>query len=335
MSVVEAKKYVGKLTDDWVMSCSRLPALMGLSGFSSPSDELRKSIDAWLVSKGREPISIDTPATYGEAASWGNEIEGLILRRMAGRLELRCQLEVTERVEHAELPLQGSLDGILFGDGRTVTSDPSRGIYVVGAESITLDGPGVAEAKLTSSAPLAEPALYRGPIQCQGLMMCGGYRWAAIGTLYRGTELRIYLLAPDPVMQEKIAADVLDFQRRMDLFKRDGVTDWYPALNANDASGIFAKVEPDLPPVTLNDDDSSAVRELIEVKRTIRELTKLVDTLEAQVMDALGLHSTGYAVADGKVVAEVQWGLAPARKEYVVPARKASRAKSLKIKEVV
>ena len=40
------KKYIGKITDDRVMSCSRLAALAGLSSYSTPNDELRKSIAA-------------------------------------------------------------------------------------------------------------------------------------------------------------------------------------------------------------------------------------------------------------------------------------------------
>ena len=326
---MEPKKYIGKLTDDAVMSCSRLPALMGLSGFSSPNDELRKSLNAVGLK-----MSADTPAFYSEAASWGNEMEGLILRRLAGRLELKCQLEVTERVEHPTLPLQGSLDGILFGEGQRIHHDPSKGIYVVGADSIVLEGKGVAEAKLTSAMPSDEPAPYRGPLQVQGLMMCTGWKWAAIATLYRGTEMRIYLLSPDAAVQDKIAADVIDFQNRIDLFKKDGVTDWYPAMTANDAASTWRVGEDDLPPVTIEGENAEVARELIETRNAIKSLEKLADTLQAQIMEAIGNHTSAFVKYKDDVIAEIRWGMTPARKEYVVQARPASRAKTLRIKEL-
>ena len=71
---------------------------------------------------------------------------------------------------------------------------------------------GVLEAKNTSHFPEDEPAATRGPIQCQGLMMCTGYKWAAIFVLYRGTELRCFLYAPDPATIAKIEADAIEFE---------------------------------------------------------------------------------------------------------------------------
>jgi len=160
---------------------------LGVSSFSTPNAGLKKSIAALDARAGglsnpeREPI--------GEAADWGNRLENDILREIAERLQCDIVDQITERLQHEELPLQGSLDGILAGDGRVIEHDPRTGIYAVGGDSITLDGPGVAEVKLTEVMLLDEPAAYRGPWQVQGLMMCTGYRWAAIGTLYRGTDL--------------------------------------------------------------------------------------------------------------------------------------------------
>jgi hypothetical protein len=40
------EKAVGKLTPDDMMSCSRLPALLGFSRFRTPNDELKYSMNA-------------------------------------------------------------------------------------------------------------------------------------------------------------------------------------------------------------------------------------------------------------------------------------------------
>jgi len=41
-----AQEFIGRLTDDAVMACSRFPALLGVSGFSTPNDVLRPIIAA-------------------------------------------------------------------------------------------------------------------------------------------------------------------------------------------------------------------------------------------------------------------------------------------------
>jgi hypothetical protein len=327
------EKIIGKLSDDAVMSCSRLPAIMGVSGFSTPNDELRTSIDALDARQNENaPAPRSSPS---EAADWGNKMENEILRATAERLGLTVNSQITERVQHEDLPLQGSLDGILEGDGRVIEHNPSASIYVVGADSVTLDGPGIAEAKLTGVMPLDEPAPYRGPWQVQGLMMCTGYKWAAIGTLYRGTELRVYLMAPDPVMQEKIRGDVLDFADRLAVYQKEGVVDWYPALTPNDAQETFRVVEDDLPPVYLDDYDSSLVMDLIAARQAQSAARKLIEETQTRIMDQMALHPTAFARDDtGEIFAEITWGMSAARKEYTVAASPAKRAGTLKIKEL-
>jgi hypothetical protein len=183
--------------------------------------------------------------------------------------------------------------------------------------------------------PLDEPAPYRGPWQVQGLMMCTGYKWAAIGTLYRGTELRVYLMAPDPVMQEKIRGDVLDFADRLAVYQKEGVVDWYPALTPNDAQETFRVVEDDLPPVYLDDYDSSLVMDLIAARQAQSAARKLIEETQTRIMDQMALHPTAFARDDtGEIFAEITWGMSAARKEYTVAASPAKRAGTLKIKEL-
>ena len=319
-----ATNIIGKLTDDRVMSCSRLPALMGESGFSTPSDELRKSINSTL--------GIPDRSSAGEAADWGNRFEDSILIEMGERLNLGINHRIMERFEHATIPLQGSMDGVLAGDGRIFKTNPETGIYVIGAKQIRLEGAGVAEAKLTSAAPADEPPPYRGPLQVQGLMMCSGFRWAAIGVLYRGTEMRIYLYSPEPALVSKIEADVIDFDRRVRLHKTDGVTDWYPALTKNDGALTYAVGEDDLPPIKLKGFANQAALSLIEAREARASLDKLIDASTTTIMDQMGCHSTAHAHDSGVHVATISWGMTSPRKEYTVPARPAARSKSLRIK---
>ena len=321
-------KFIGKLSDDSMMSCSRLAALMGDSGFSSPNDELRKSVAAI----DNKPWTGGNPP--GEAAEWGNHLENVILRVMAERLELEVDTQITKRVEHANLPLQGSLDGVLEGDGRTIKHAPELGIYVVGADEINLDGQGVGESKATSAPPAAELPPYRGPWQVEGLMMCTGMKWATIGVLYRGSELRIYLVKPDAAMQAKITNEVLDFEQRLATYRADGVIDWFPPISSNDAAVTYPG-DLDIPPITFTEKTGLKVAELLDAQRTRKSVVKMIDQLQAQIMDEMGSHTTALALdEDGETVAEISWPINKPRRESYTPAQPAKRAKTLKIVEV-
>lgn len=322
------KKYIGKITDDRVMSCSRLAALAGVSPYSTPNDELRKSIAAIDAKSASAPDSF----TPSEPAHWGNIHEGPILGETVNRLALEdAEIEITEPSIHPILPLQGSLDGRANGCGLTFTTDTSRGIYVIGQDEITLTGTGVLEAKSTRHMPELEPAITRGPLQCQGLMMCTGYQWAAIGVLYQGSELRIFLYAPDHAQQAKIAADVRDFEGRLKNYKNFKDIDYYPALTPNDAALTWERAEPELD-LTLNDTLSERVSELHAATLTKRAINDLIKRLTLEIQNEMGNHEVAYAQENGEKFARVVWGNSRARKEYVVKAKPAARSGSVQIK---
>lgn len=330
--MTKTKKYIGKLTDDAVMSCSRLPALMNqIPQYSTPNDELKKS----LTAAGR--IFKNPPAKFSgsEPAQHGNNLEGYILETGAERLALKINAEITEKVCAFDIPLQGSLDGILFGDGRTMKTDKARGIYCYNSDSVTLDGPGVAEAKLTRAAPTDYAMPYRGALQCQGLQICTGYKWHAIFTLFQGTELRIFLGNAEPATQAKIRADVLDFQSRMDLSQRDGVTDWYSPLTRNDAASIYNISEPKLPEISLSGQSNEDAISLIAAKAEKKQLEKKIEDLESKVMDVMGLCEVAYVMEKDKVLARLKWPMLKETEEQtrIIKARKPSRGKTLRIKE--
>jgi predicted phage-related endonuclease len=218
---------VGKVTPNTMMSASRIPALLGLSRWSTRNDELQLSINAI---DGIEP---ETKRI--EAADWGNRLENIILREAAERLQLRyLDCAHLTAVRHPIMPLAASLDGTADGGGQVITSDPDAGIYVVGQDSITLDGTGVLESKLTGHFPEDVPALERGPLQLQAQMEIIKAKWGAVCVLYQGTELRIFLFAPHQATVDAIIAAVWDFDRRLLKYKEVGEIDWYPPEGPDD-----------------------------------------------------------------------------------------------------
>jgi hypothetical protein len=70
---------VGKVTPNTKASASRLPAMMGLSKYQSPNDELNRYIDAF---RGIEPPPLSDP----EPASWGDKLEDMILKEACLRI---------------------------------------------------------------------------------------------------------------------------------------------------------------------------------------------------------------------------------------------------------
>ena len=108
----------GKLTDDREMSASRLPGLMGFSNYSTPNDELQFSINA-IDGKPRPDIS-------NEAMGWGNTLEPVILGAACQRLGIEGEFNLDKPYSHRSFALNCSLDGIGYGHGLEVTSDPAE-----------------------------------------------------------------------------------------------------------------------------------------------------------------------------------------------------------------
>ena len=73
-------KAYGKVTPDDQASASMLPAILGISDYSTPNDSLQTCIRA-IDGLERENIT-------NESMEWGNDLEGRILIRAAERLGL-------------------------------------------------------------------------------------------------------------------------------------------------------------------------------------------------------------------------------------------------------
>ena len=314
----------GKLTDDKAMSASRLPGLMGFSKYSTPNDELQFSINA-IDGKERPDIG-------NEAMGWGNTLEPVILIEAAKRLGLtEFDTQIGQAYTHNAVALSCSLDGIGFGLGQEIFTDPDKGIYVVGQDSIILNGPGVLEAKLTKTLPEDVPHLARGPIQLQGQMLITGHKWGAVCVLYQGIELRVFLFAPHHETQKEIIKAVLAFEHKLQTYRESGAIDWYPPQTSKEMDRIYptaaTKEEVEL---------DSTVAELAQVivnnKAAIRMAEAGIDEAEKKIKEALGQAERGRA---GQYV--ISWPMRnyKAAPERLVPAKEAYsiRQSTLTIKE--
>lgn len=317
---------VGKITNDILPSGSRIPGIMGVSPFRTPNDELAASIDA-MDGKPRPPFEV-------EAADWGNTLEPIIITEAAKRLGIEIkELQIDyalSYLEDDEIILQCSLDSIWEGDGRTLTTDPDLGVYVIGADSIELNGPGCCESKLTSAMPEDEPPLYRGPLQLQAQMLCAKYTWGVIAILYRGTELRLFFYRASGKMQAQIIDVCKEFTRRVNS------KSWYPAVNPADAVKAYPGVDESKPAVELAGDTANYARRLIEAKAQAKLLEEEIDQLQSKIMDEMTDAEESYIKnPDGSVAARIKWAMRnyKAQPEKITPAKPAriERAKTLQI----
>jgi hypothetical protein len=204
------------------------------------------------------------------------------------------------------------------------------GVYVIGADSITLNGLGCCESKLTSAMPEDEPPLYRGPLQLQAQMLCAGYTWGVIATLFRGTELRLFFYQASGNMQTRIIDVCKEFTRRVNT------QSWYPAISPADAVKAYPSVDESKPAIELSGDTATYARRLIEAKAQAKILEEEIDQLQSKIMDQLADAEEGYIKNDdGSVAARIKWAMRSykAQPEKVTPAKPAriERAKTLQI----
>lgn len=314
----------GKKTPNEIMSASRLPALMGLSKYRSPNDELLYTLDSL---RGNElPDLIDS-----EPAEWGNTLEPVIMQEACMRLGLKLpKVDHDEAVFHPDWPLAASLDGSVNGQGITITTDPDAGVFVIGADSITLDGVGVLEAKLTSMQPEDSPPLWRGPIQLQAQMACANAKWGAICTLYQGIRMRVFLFAPHEATLEAIREVVYEFDRRVAMWKADGTIEYYAPQDSEDANRMWPQAVAD--EVTLDDLANTWAQEIMEAKQDIKDAEAVIVDREKKIK--IQMKESSNAVAGQYKIA---WPMRhyKAAASRVVPAKEAYsiRQSTLTIKE--
>ena len=316
---------VNKVTPDTMLSASRLPSVMGLSKYSTPNDELEFSIRAL---QGQE-----RPDIRNESMDWGNQLEPMILREAAKRLLLKdLETEHKEAFFSDEYPLACSLDGSAFGTGQVLVTDPDQGIYVIGQDSIMLDGAGVLEAKATSVAPEDVPPLYSGPIQLQGQMDILKAKWGAVCVLYRGAELRIFLFAPHQETVEMIEAISLDFQSRLDKWKETGLIEYYTPQEGERWSHARGPYPTNEESVKLDAHAEHLAKKIVDAQTMIKEYEATKELAEKELKEIMGQATK--ATAGGFTIS---WPIRSykAQPEKITPARDAYtiRQSTLTIKE--
>lgn len=315
----------GKLTPNTMMSASRLPALLGLSKYQSPNDELQTTINAIT--------GIESDFEQNESMAWGDRLEEIILRETAKRLQLAdLKTEFNKAFYHETLPLACSLDGCADGAGQIVRTDPDAGIYVIGKDSIELAGVGVLEAKLTAVQPEEIPALYRGPVQLQAQMDIMQAKWGCVAVLYQGTTLRIFLFEPHAQTLATIKAAVLEFQHKVEKFRATGEIDFYNPASSKDADRMYPTAD-ESRTAHLPERAQQLVGQIVAAKADIEQAEQKRTEAETELKAMMGEASKAKA---GNY--EIRWPMRfyKAAPQRVVPAKDAYsiRQSTLSIKEL-
>ena len=312
---------VGKVTPNDQLSASEIPVLMGASRYKTVNELLKEKID---VLNG-----IERPFTSNESMEWGNTLETTILNQACVRLGLGNPKTTHEKAYfHKSLPLACSLDGTVAGDDRTIMTDLDQGVICVNADTITLSGMGVVEAKLTAHEieSADQLPLYRGPLQLQMQMDITGAKWGAVCVLYRGTTLKTFLYERDEETIAHIHIAITDFQRRLDKYKTNDEIEWYDITSPEEASRIFneaEKTEVNLPEV------EQYAEKIIEFREMIRDLESKVSAYETKIMDEM--RDNQYAIS-GRY--KISWPMInyKAVPEKVFPAKEARSIRQSKLR---
>lgn len=313
---------VGKITSDKKITGSVAATLLNANPYSTRNELLVKI----LAARGVEGYSAPE-FKAGEAADWGNTIEPFIISEAAARLNIKkFDDEITDVYSYENL-FEVSLDGILYNDSKITLRPTNNIIFPQGQEQIVLEGNGIIEAKLTGAAKKETPPEFRGFWQVMMGMLCTEMKWAVVATLYKGTELVLYVYQRDSECFKSLIEAGNDFYSRLDG------PDWYPAFDGYDAASIYENGEDDLPSIDLKPIEDSAA-DYYQAKTTIKSLEKMVKELEPIIMDQMGNHTHAFLKdSDNNIVFEVKWPMrrTKAQPEKVVPAKpeKYERQKSL------
>ena len=283
---------VGKLTRDDLITGSVLPTLWGLNRYLKRNGLLRSH----LANDHPDYLPLE-PFNGNEYTQWGNIHETNILNVSGEHLNCSVNSNITEVFRYKEDFFEVSLDGIL-------TSNANQKIYetenirfmgkLQGKEFIELDKGDVilTEAKSTQHSIEEEPPLERGVLQIQGGHLCyqaHGHkaRYVMVSVLYRGSSLRLFIYKPDAEMQIEI------IERIQDFYNRKKGPDYYPSIDTQDSAEAFPKSESDLPIVNFTKNHKQVALDLYECVKTIKSCEVLRESLQAELMDVMGMHEVG------------------------------------------
>ncbi len=312
-----------KITRDDQLSCSQLPTVLGCNPYATRNDLLRTVIKA-IEGEPREEIK-------NEAIEWGNRLESVILDKMAETFEQDGYIVPTTPFYSDVVPLGASLDGVVYLDRFVIKHDPANKIFLMnGKEEMELDGMVVLEAKNTKADGVDEPAVFRGPLQLQGQMMCAKARFGAIGTLYKGQDFRLYIYETDLDMQCEIEDHVLDFSNRIEMYHHTGEPEWYAIASSDDGNKLYpVAIEKKMVYLDNLEDDASVI---VDAKAQIKKLEEDINQAESRIKEAMRVSEFAKA---GKW--KLSWGMRNYKEqpEQLRPGRPAYsvRQSSISIRE--
>jgi hypothetical protein len=298
------------------MSGSRIPVLYlwehgNGHPWSTPNDELRKSIDA---KHGR----FERTDTLGEPGICGNLLENVLVENACEELGLpepMCSPPVVKKAL-----FECSLDGITTAPC-PVRIFANELIEIDGGESsIEVSGPIPIECKVTGDHRRDDVPDYRGVIQLQMQMMAVNAEFGVLVTLHRGIERHIKIYRKNAMIQDRILELCEEFADRVES------ETYYPPVNADDASRIYADGSGSVELSELTD----RVERLVRLRQDAKELEMEIDALQTEIMSEM--RDAEIAVA-GRYT--VKWPMRKykAQPEKVTPAKEARvvRLKTLQI----
>tara|TARA_R110002020_G_scaffold269934_2_gene485274 strand:- start:667 stop:1626 length:960 start_codon:yes stop_codon:yes gene_type:complete len=314
---------VGKLTNDHEMSCSILATAAGLNPWKSRIDLLGEMI----LAKRGENIRKEQTAIM----SRGDTLEPILLTTAGKELGLdKVQVDIDLARRHAHIPLQGSLDGLCWNEGKTIEENPDKGIYVLtDTKKIFVEGNGVMECKLTSAYPEDEPPAWRGPMQLQGLMDIESATYGVLVVCYQSIYWRYFVYPRNEEMVAEIHTLVKDMDRRV----RE--EDFFPPESPKDASTVYPETNEQH--IDLEDDALDFIDLYNHATKSIKHWQNVKEDAQVSLMGILQDNTTG-SISTDETTYIVKWGMRNVKPKpsKIIPEEPgySVRSNSISIKEV-
>lgn len=314
---------VGKLTNDHEMSCSILATAAGENPWKSEVELLGEMITAKNGGDIRQEQSV--------VMSRGDTLEPVLLKQAGEDLGLdRVLVDIELPIRHPSIPLQGSLDGLCWSNGKTIKEDPEKGVYVLtDTKEIYIEGNGVMECKLTSAYPEDEPPSWRGPMQLQGLMDIKAATYGVLVICYQSIYWRYFIYERDDEMVARIHELVKDMDRRI---KEE---DFFPPKSPSDAGLIYQDAKDEH--IELEEDALDFIDLYNHAEKSIKHWQSVKEDAQVSLMSLLGENTSG-SVTLQDTTYHVKWPVRTYKPqpEKVTPAKPGytARQKSISIKEI-
>jgi len=320
------KKMVGKLSDDRLMSGSRVPVLYAWlvanepHPYSTPNDELRQSISAKSGTYKRGQVA------HMEAAYCGNLFESTIALDVCDEFGLPAPELSPSVYRSPDGGWQCSADAIV---------ELETPIKVFATETVEIDGENAMdtsfvdlignipiEVKTTESPYIGQVPLWRGPVQLQMQMMAVDAKFGIVATVHRGNLRHYKIYRANPFMQQKITEICMDFRARV-------ISEtFYPPVNVDDCSKTHLGGNTD--PIELHRIHEEVER-LVQLRKESKDIADEIAALQTKIMQEMQDNEVAIA---GEY--QVKWPTRhyKAQPAKVTPAKESRivRLKTLQIK---